>query len=66
MKQKTKKSVMKKVKLTGSGKVTRRATGNNHYNVRDNGVATRNKRSDTGIVIRADERNILRAIPYSA
>lgn len=64
MKLKTRKCVAKKTKVTGSGKVTRRATGNNHYNVRDNGVATRNKRTDVGIVVAADERNILRAIPY--
>lgn len=65
MKQKTKKSVAKKVKVTGTGKVTRRATGNNHYNVRANGVATRNKRIDSTITVRADEKNILRAIPYA-
>ncbi len=65
MKQKTKKSVAKKVKVTGTGKVTRRATGNNHYNVRANGVATRNKRLDSTITVRADEKSILRAIPYA-
>ncbi len=64
MKQKTNKSVSKKFRVTGSGKVTRRATGNNHYNVRDTGVATRNKRSDSGIAVRADEKNLLRVIPY--
>lgn len=64
MKQKTNKSVSKKFRVTGSGKVTRRSTGNNHYNVRDNGVATRNKRSDAGIAIRADEKNLLRVMPY--
>ncbi|MDQ5902403.1 MAG: ribosomal protein [Patescibacteria group bacterium] len=64
MKQKTNKSVSKKFRVTGSGKVTRRSTGNNHYNVRDNGVATRNKRSDAGIAVRADEKNLLRVMPY--
>ncbi|MBP6889285.1 MAG: 50S ribosomal protein L35 [Candidatus Moranbacteria bacterium] len=64
MKQKTNKSVSKKFRVTGSGKVTRRSTGHNHYNVRDTGVATRNKRSDAGIAVRADEKNLLRVMPY--
>ncbi len=64
MKQKTNKSVSKKFRVTGLGKVTRRSTGNNHYNVRDTGVATRNKRSDAGIAVRADEKNLLRVMPY--
>lgn len=65
MKQKTKKSVVKKVKVTGSGKVMRRSTGQNHYNVRDTGKATRAKRKDAGIVVPQDERNIKKALPYA-
>ncbi|MBP9751392.1 MAG: 50S ribosomal protein L35 [Candidatus Moranbacteria bacterium] len=65
MKQKTKKSVSKKVKVTGSGKITRRATGQNHYNSRDNGNATRAKRRDRGIAVLADENNIKKGLPYA-
>lgn len=62
MKQKTKKSLVKKVKVTGSGKITRRGTGQNHYNSRDNGNATRAKRRDRGITVPQDEKNIKKAI----
>lgn len=65
MKQKTKKSVSKKIKVTGSGKLMRRSTGHNHYNSRDTGNDTRNKRRDHGIAVRQDENNIKKALPYA-
>ncbi len=65
MKQKTKKSVSKKVKVTGSGKITRRSTGHNHYNSRDTGNDTRKKRRGHDIAVRQDENNIKKAIPYA-
>lgn len=65
MKQKTKKSVVKKVKVTGSGKITRRGTGQNHYNSRDTGKETRAKRRDRGIIVLQDEKNIKKALPYA-
>ncbi len=65
MKQKTKKSVSKKIKVTGSGKLMRRSTGHNHYNSRDTGNDTRQKRSDHGIAVRQDENNIKKALPYA-
>lgn len=65
MKQKTKKSVAKKVWITGSGKLMRRATKQNHYNVRATGSATRAKRSDTGFAVAKEEQNTKRALPYA-
>ncbi len=64
-KQKTNKAVAKKFKVTGSGKLTRRATGQNHYNSRDTGTATRAKRRDSGIAVRAEEMNLKKALPYA-
>jgi len=65
MKQKTRKSVAKKVKVTGSGKLLRRATRQNHYNVRATGAATRAKRSDSGFAVAKEEQNTKRALPYA-
>jgi large subunit ribosomal protein L35 len=48
-KQKTRKSISKKVKVTGSGKLKVRSTGHNHYNLRDTGKATRAKRLDQDV-----------------
>lgn len=64
MKQKTRKSVAKKVKVTGSGKLLRRSTGQNHYNSRDTGQQTRAKRRDQSI-FKTDEANIRKALPYA-
>ncbi len=63
-KLKTRKSVSKKVKITGSGKLKTRATGQNHYNSRDTGKATRAKRKDNS-VYPAVEKNIKASLPYS-
>lgn len=64
MKLKTRKSVSKKFKITGSGKLLRRATGQNHYNTRDTGVQTRRKRRDKN-VFKTDSDNLKRALPYA-
>ncbi len=63
-KMKTRKSISKKVKVTGTGKLLRRSTGHNHYNSRDTGAATRAKRKDHGI-FRTEEKNIQKAMPYA-
>lgn len=62
MKQKTRKSVSKKVKVTGSGKLTRRSTNQNHYNSRATGNANRAKKRERGF-FKADEANIVKALP---
>lgn len=66
MKQKTRKSVAKKVRVTGSGKLMRRATKQNHYNIRATGAAVRAKRSDTGFAVTKEEQNTKRALPYAS
>ncbi|NTW15568.1 MAG: 50S ribosomal protein L35 [Candidatus Moranbacteria bacterium] len=65
MKQKTKKSVVKKVKVTGSGKLLRRASGQNHYNSRDTGAQTRAKRVEKGFKLAKEEQNVKKALPYA-
>lgn len=46
MKQKTHKALKKRVKLTGTGKVMKRKAGQDHFNSREPGKVTRNKRRD--------------------
>lgn len=64
MKQKTRKSVAKKVKVTGSGKLKTRATGQNHHNTRQTGNQNRAKRRDQDVYA-AVEKNIKKALPYA-
>jgi len=63
-KMKTKKSVVKKVKITKNGKVIRRATGQNHYNSKETGAEGRAKKKDVRM-FKTDEKNIVAALPYS-
>ncbi len=62
-KLKTRKAAVKKFKKTGKGKVTRRKTGQNHYNRKDTGREGMQKRGDIRLTS-ADEKNVLRAMPY--
>jgi ribosomal protein L35 len=62
-KLKTKKSLVKKFKVTKNKKVTRRKTGQNHYNSKETGAAGRAKKGDVRL-FKADEQNILKAMPY--
>lgn len=55
---------MKKVKVSGKKKVTKRATGQNHYNSKDTGEQGRKKKKDQRL-FKADEKNVLKAIPYA-
>ncbi len=43
---KTKKAFLKRIKITGSGKVMKRPPSQNHFNARENGQQTRSKRGD--------------------
>lgn len=47
--QKTNKRVSKTFWKTGSGKLMRRKAGQAHFNARDTGKATKNKRRDQGV-----------------
>lgn len=61
-KLKTKKAAAKKVKVTGTGKILRRKTGQNHYNRKDTGKQGMEKRKDLRL-FKADEKNMMRALP---
>ena len=41
---KTKKALLKRVKITGRGKIMKRPPGHNHFNAKDTGDQTRQKR----------------------
>ena len=58
---KTRKALVKKVKISKKGKVTRRSTGQNHFNSKDTGKETRAKRKDKRLS-KTDEKNVLRAL----
>lgn len=64
MKQKTRKSVVKKVKVTKNGKVIRRKTKQNHYNLRETKQFKRAKRRDI-TMSGQDAKNIKAALPYA-
>lgn len=63
-KQKTRKSVSKKVRVTARKKLLRRSTGQNHYNTHDTGKETRAKRRDQGFFA-TDAANLKKALPYA-
>lgn len=60
---KTRKFISKRIKRTkgGKGKITTRTAGQDHFNARESGKVTRNKRQDKD-ASKANERNIKRAI----
>lgn len=49
MKLKTHKTVAKRIKITASGKLIKRKAGQDHFNSRESGNVTRNKRSDLAV-----------------
>lgn len=57
MKQKTNKTISKRFRITSTGKLLRRKGGQNHFNSRESGVITRNKRRDE-TMSSADTKNI--------
>lgn len=61
-KLKTKKSLIKKVKVTKNGKVLVRHSGQNHYNTRETGNFKRKKRRSKRL-FKTDEKNILKGLP---
>ena len=48
-KQKTIKAIAKRFKVTRTGKVLKRKDNQNHYNAKDTGKATRQKRNDLSV-----------------
>jgi len=49
MKLKTHKATVKRFKITKNGKLIKRTAGQDHFNSRESGKVTRNKRRDTSI-----------------
>ena len=69
MKLKTHKTTAKKIRITRTKKKKNRklmtkTAGQNHFNARESGNVTRNKRRGQ-VVAKADLRNISRQLPYS-
>lgn len=62
-KLKTRKALVKKIKVTKNRKVLRRTTGQNHYNSKETGAKGRKKKRDIRL-FKADEQNVLKALPY--
>ena len=63
MKLKTKKALKKRVKITGRKKVLIRAGGQDHFNSRESGKVTRNKRRDKTIAD-VNVKNVKQLLPY--
>lgn len=62
MKLKTHKATAKRFKITKTGKITKRATGQDHFNSRESGNVTRNKRRDTTINNKTVKKTIKKLI----
>ncbi len=62
MKLKTHKATAKRYKVTKTGKIVKRAAGQDHFNSRENGKTGRNKKSDV-IMSRTLKRVIQIALP---
>lgn len=58
-KLKTRKSIIKKIKLTSNNKALRRKTNQNHFNTKDTGDETRSKRKDVRL-FKTDEKNVIK------
>jgi ribosomal protein L35 len=63
-KQKTVKAVAKRVKLTKNKKVLKKTCGQDHFNSREPGKVTRNKRRLQGVG-KANVKNIKSLIPHA-
>lgn len=50
MSNKTYKALAKRVKVTKNGKILKRKAGQDHFNTRESGKVTRNKRRDVTVV----------------
>ena len=63
MKLKTKKSIAKRFKITKTGKILHRKSGQDHFNARESGKVTRSKRPSQEIS-QVNKKRVKRAIPY--
>jgi ribosomal protein L35 len=63
MKLKTKKLFRKRVKVTGSGKIMIRRGGQDHFNSRESGKVTKNKRRDKQLSA-VNKKAVTKLLPY--
>ncbi len=63
-KLKTHKATLKRFKRTGTKKFIQRSCGQDHFNARDNGKASRAKKSDQ-IVFAGNVSHIKKSLPYA-
>jgi len=63
MKLKNKKALKKRVKITGRKKILIRTGGQDHFNSRESGKITRNKRRDKEISD-VNVKNVKKLLPY--
>ncbi|MGD0977500.1 MAG: 50S ribosomal protein L35 [Minisyncoccia bacterium] len=63
-KRKTSKSAKKRYKISGTGKVSRRNVGLNHFNAKDTGRERRQRRT-TKRLTKNDGRNLHELLPYN-
>ena len=62
-KVKTKKSIVKRIKVTKGKKILLKRAGQGHFNAREGGKTTRNKRR-THTTSKANIKNIKKFVPY--
>lgn len=65
MAMKTHKAMQKRVRITRTGKVIKRKAGQGHFNSRESGNVTRNKRTDVALT-KTVRKAIKAMLPYSA
>lgn len=63
-KMKTHKATAKRYKVTKTGKIMKRTSGQNHFNAKENGKVGRNKKSDV-VVSQTLRQKMLVALPNS-
>jgi large subunit ribosomal protein L35 len=63
-KLKTVKAVVKRIKLTKTGKLMKKTAGQDHFNSREPGKVTRNKRR-LHTLGAANEKNVKRFLPHN-
>lgn len=61
---KTHKATAKRFKITKSGKIKQRKAGQDHFNARESGKKTRNKRRDINTT-KTQEKTIKSLMPYN-
>lgn len=63
-KLKTRKSILKRVKITGKKKLLRRRPGQNHFNAKESGNVNRRKKEGIGICGK-EQKTLKRQLPYN-